>query len=149
MESTQPEHHFGHLFKTKRESMKISLEEVSRILKVKKDDIAALEEENLHLITKHFYLPGFIKSYGKMLQIKNETIEEYLKNLSFQCNTKDQKHQLINLDHSENKKPSRDDLVNAILIFAMIYLLLISFSQFKIQNLAVTDLIVHQLDQSE
>jgi cytoskeletal protein RodZ len=139
----------GEILKTKREELKITVEEVSRNLKVKTRDIIALEQNSPSIINSHLYLAGFVKSYAKMLKIKDEVIEEHLKNLTNSCNTQNKKHQLVNLDDEENKSPSRDDLVNAILIFTMIYLLLISFSQFKTQNLAITDLIINQLSKTE
>ncbi|MES2677180.1 MAG: helix-turn-helix domain-containing protein [Pseudomonadota bacterium] len=139
----------GQTLKQTREDLKITLDEVSRTLKVKLNDIIALEEDSLHLITKHLYLIGFIKSYCHFLKMKNEVIEEYLKNITSSCNTKNKKHQLINLEADTDRNPSKDHLVNALIIFAMIYLLLISFSQFKSQNLAITDLIINHLDKIE
>jgi cytoskeletal protein RodZ len=94
-------------------------------------------------------LSGFIKSYCRLLKIKDETIEEYLKNLSSSCNTKNKKHHLINLDAQTEGNPNKEHLLNALMIFVMIYLLLISFSQFKTQNLAITDLIINQLSKIE
>lgn len=139
----------GEALKQKREDLKITIEEVGRALKVKANDIIALEQNSLHLMTKHLYLSGFIKSYCRLLKIKDETIEEYLKNLSSSCNTKNKKHQLINLDAQTERNPDKEYLVNALMIFVMIYLLLISFSQFKTQNLAITNLIINQLSKIE
>ncbi len=139
----------GEILKSKREELKITVDEVSRNLKVKPRDIIALEENSTNLMTGPIYLAGFIKSYAKMLKIKDEVVEEYLKNMTNNCITKNKKHQLVNLDNDQAKNPSRDDLVNALLIFTIIYLLLISFSQFKTQNLAITDLIINQLNQTE
>ncbi len=139
----------GEVLKQQREHLKITIEEVSRALKVKVGDIISLEQNSLNLITKHLYLIGFIKSYGRLLRIKDEIIEEYLKNIISSCNTKNKQHQLINLDTEANRNPSKDQLVNALMIFAMIYLLLISFSQFKSQNLAITDLIINHLSKIE
>lgn len=139
----------GEILKARREELKITIEEVSRNLKVKTRNIIDLEENSPNLNAGNIYLSGFVKSYAKMLKIKDETIEEYLKNLTDNCITKNKKHQLVNLDGEQTKNPSRDDLVNAILIFTMIYLVLISFSQFKTQNLAITDLIINQLNYAQ
>jgi hypothetical protein len=139
----------GTIFKTTREALGVSIEEVSRNLKVKTRYIIAIEQDSFHQMNEHPYFAGFVKSYAKMLKIKDETVEEYLKNIVNNCNTKNKKHQLLNLDNEQVKNPSKDDLVNAILIFTMIYLLLISFSQFKTQNLAITDLIINQLNQAQ
>ncbi|MCE3255093.1 MAG: Helix-turn-helix domain [Rickettsiaceae bacterium] len=139
----------GDILKTKRISLEISIEEVSHKLKVKKQDIINLEENNLDLITRHLYLSGFIKSYGKILKINNDIIDEYISGMARKCNTKNTKHQLVNLDREQNKNPDKDDLVNALLIFTMIYLLLISLSQFKTQNLKITNLIINHLGKIE
>ncbi len=139
----------GETFKTSRETLKITIEEVSRSLKVKTRDIIAFEQDSFNLMTKHIYFTGFVKSYAKMLKIEDKTIGKYLKNITNDCNTKNKKYKLLNLDSEQNKSPSKDDLINAILIFTMIYLLLISFSQFKTQRLAITDLIINQLNQAE
>ncbi len=139
----------GAIFKTTREDLGITIEEVSRNLKVKTRYINALEQDSFNQMTEHPYFIGFVKSYARMLKIKDDTIEEYLKNINNECNTKNKKHQLLNLDEDQIKNPSKDDLVNAILIFTMIYLLLISFSQFKTQNLAITDLIINQLNGAQ
>lgn len=133
----------GKIFKSRRESLKITIEEVSQNLKVKNRDIVFLEQSNTKLITYNLYLPGLIKSYGKMLGIKDDALEEYLKNISF--NNKN--IQITNLGIEQNKNPSRDDLINAMLIFLMIYLLLISFSQFKTKSSAVTNLITNQFNK--
>jgi len=139
----------GAIFKTTREGLGISVEEVSRNLKVKTRYITALEQDSFNQMTEHPYFVGFVKSYAKMLKIKDDTIDEYLSKITNDCNTKNKKHQLLNLDDDQVRNPSKDDLVNAILIFTMIYLLLISFSQFKTQNLAITDLIINQLNQAQ
>jgi cytoskeletal protein RodZ len=136
----------GRVFKATREAQGISIEEVSRNLKVKTRYIIALEQDLFNQMTEQPYFIGFVQSYARMLKLKEEIIEEYLKNITNDCNTKNKKHQLLNLDKERTKNPSQDDLVNAVLIFTMIYLLLISFSQFKTQNLAITDLIINQLN---
>jgi cytoskeleton protein RodZ len=143
----------GEFLKTNRESLKISIEEVSHNLKIKPRYIIALEQDSFNLMTEHPHFAGFVKSYAKMLSIEDNIIEEYLKNTTYSYDTKNNKHPLLNLNNEQTKNPSKDDLINAILIFTMIYLLLISFSQFKTQNLApnltITDLINNQLNQAE
>lgn len=139
----------GSLLKSKRESLKITVDDVVKMLNVKKNDIIALEANSLGLITKHLYVIGFIKSYGKILHIKNEIIEEKIKDLHFDCNTKNRKHQLVNFDKDNLKNPNKDNIINAILILTMLYLLLMSFNQFKLRNLATTDLIINNMEQSQ
>ena len=139
----------GEALKSKREELNISIEDISHRLKIKKQDIIYLEQNNLNSITENLYLAGFIKSYCRILKIKNETIDEYLQNIHAPCNTKNKKHQLINLDSEQNKNPSENNLVNAMLIFTIIYLLLISFSQFNTRNPKVTDVIIKQLGAIE
>lgn len=139
----------GSLLKSKRESLKISLDDVVRILNVKKNDVIALEENTLNKITKHLYVIGFIRSYAKILHIKNEIIEEKIKDLHFDCNTKNKKHQLVNFDKDDLKNPTKDNIINAILILTMLYLLLMSFNQFKLHNLSITDLIINNMERAQ
>lgn len=139
----------GSTLKARRESLKMTLNEISSALKVKKGDIIALEQDKTDSITKHLYLIGFIKSYGKILKISDEIIEEKIKDLNIDCNTKNKKHQLLNLEQNNKNSPNKDNIINAILILAMLYLLLISFGQFRSQNLAITDLIIKQLNQAQ
>ncbi len=146
---TKRERTTGETLRDRREELKLTVEQVGGILKVKAEDIRSLEQDSLHLISEHLYLIGFVKSYCRLLKLKDELIEEYLKNITKSCNTKNQKHQLINLDLEADKNPNKDQLINALIIFVMIYLLLIAFSQFKSQNLAITDLIINRLNNSQ
>ena len=137
----------GDFLKNQREILGMSIEDVSSSLKVKVKDIALIEQNSTDLITKHLYLLGFIKSYCRLLKVKDDVIEDYLKNMNKSCNSKNKSHQLINFDAELNLKPSKDYLVNALILLILINLLLISFSQFKSQNLAITNIIIKQLDK--
>jgi len=138
----------GEALKDRREDLKITIEEVSRTLKVKVNDIIFLEQNSIHLINQGLYLKGFIKSYCLLLKIKDETIQDYIKNITQSCNTKNNKYQLINL-HGEASSPSKDYLINALIVLVMTYLLLVSFDQFKSKNSSITDLIINQLGKIE
>ncbi len=137
----------GEILKSHREDSKVTIKEVSRALKIKEKDIILLEQDSTHLITKHLYLIGLIRSYGQLLKMKQETIEDCVARLSKKSNIN--KEHLLNFDSEENRNPSKHYLINALLIFIMIYLVLISFSKFKSQNLAITDLIINKLSNTE
>jgi cytoskeletal protein RodZ len=139
----------GEFLRIKRQEIGMSIEEVSIQLNVKKSDIEFLEKDSFNLITKHLYLIGLIKSYGKILKINNITIEEKIKNLHFNCNTKNKKHQLIGLDKESLKTPDKNNITNAILISIVIYLLLMFFDYFKLYNKPNTDLIINNMNQAK
>ncbi len=145
----KPKRNIGEELKKRRESLNISVEDVSLKLKIKAKDIVLLEQNSIHLLTKHLYLAGFIRSYCRLLKIRNEVTEEYLQNITKICNTKNKNHQLINLDSDEAKSPKKEYLFKAGVIFIVLYLILMAVGQFSYYNSSVTDLIVEQFENIE
>ena len=135
----------GDLLKVKRESFNLTIEEVSQALKVKSGDIMLIEQNMQHLITSRIYLPGLIRQYAKILKIKDDVIEEHIKNIM--VNSSLSHNYPIKTSDQTNKFASKSDLFYAILIFLAISLLLTFFSPNKTQNLIMTDLIVDQFKQ--
>ncbi len=143
----------ANILKEKRQNLGIAAEEISQKLKVKTQDIIAFEQNKIELISPKLYLVGFVIAYANLLKIDDKIIDQYKKNssLSFASNFdhKRQKHQLINLDLEDSKAPNRDDVVNALLIVAIIFLLLVSLSQFRNQNSVITEIITTHLNQAK
>jgi len=139
----------GEVLKAKRESLNLGIEEISRNLKVKANDIILLEQNTTNLITSRIYLPGLVRQYAKILQIKDDVIKQYLKNIEINCNTNINQYQSINTDNEANKVPNKSDLFRAIVIFLVMSLILIFFSPLKTKNLAMTDLIISKFTHKE
>jgi cytoskeleton protein RodZ len=64
----------GGLFFEKRENQKLSLEEVSKALKIRKVFLIAIENDNFDLLPGGVYNIGFIKNYAKFLDIDFDLI---------------------------------------------------------------------------
>ena len=139
----------GELLKAQRESLHLEVEEVSRNLKVKVSDIILLEQNTPHLITGRIYLPGLVRQYAKRLKLKDDIIEQCLKNIATHCNVNNNQYQSINIDDTNNKTPSKYDVFYALLIFIIMSLILICFSPTKANKLAINDLIINQFKQKE
>ena len=116
----------GHILKQKRLEMRIETSEISSHLRVKKSDIEAIESDDLEAVTKHLYIPGLIKSYSILLKIDQKLIEEKIKLLPIKSNTENKKHQLLNIGEEDNLAPSRDKLLNFLLISIFLFLVLLS-----------------------
>ena len=139
----------GEILKTKRESFNLGIEEISRSLKVKASDIILLEQNTVNLINSRIYLPGLVRQYAKILEIKDDVINQYLENIMINYNAKTKQYQSIDTNKEVNKIPSKSDLLYATLIFLAISFILIFFSPIKTKNLAMTDLIINQFKQQE
>ena len=69
MSDVNTETTIGEILKTTREHLQITVDEVSQTLKIKHKIILALEQNDINLVSSHLYLPGFVKSYGRLLKI--------------------------------------------------------------------------------
>ena len=116
----------GNLLKKKRLALSMKISDISTFLKVKKSDIEAVESDDLSGITKHLYATGLIRSYAKLLKIDPEIVEEQIKLLSIESNTKNTKHQLINIGENIDLTPDRDSVFNFLLISILLLLILLS-----------------------
>ncbi|MSP33702.1 MAG: hypothetical protein EXR06_02220 [Rickettsiales bacterium] len=134
----------GQLLSRKRKELNVEISHIASYLKIKARDIEAVEEEKWDKITKHIYKTGLIRSYAKMLKIDIATIEDRIRNLPFESNTKNQKHRLLNIGEELEITPNRDMFFNFLLISILLFLTLLAIynaSEKKSKLLTSQDLI--------
>jgi transcriptional regulator with XRE-family HTH domain len=117
---------FGELLRKKRQNLKMEISDVSSYLRIKINDIEAIENDEIEKIAKHIYAPGLIRSYAKFLKFDPKEIEENFRLLSFKSNTENKKHMLINIGENIDLTPDRDSVVNFLLISVLLFLALLS-----------------------
>jgi cytoskeletal protein RodZ len=64
----------GESLRCKREELGISIEDVSRKLKIKISYLKDLEEGNLHKLPPDVYVKGFVRNYAKMIGLDSEAM---------------------------------------------------------------------------
>jgi len=134
----------GELLRHKRKELNIEIAHIASYLKIKDRDIEAVENEKWDQITQHVYKTGLIRSYAKMLKIDIATIEDKIRNLPFESNTKNQKHRLLNIGEELEITPNRDMFFNFLLISILLFLTLLAIynaSEKKSKLLTSQDLI--------
>lgn len=136
----------GQILKKAREDLNISIDDVGAILKIKNRDILALEQDDILLVASHLYIPGFIKSYGKLLKIDSELIDRKVRELNIDSNVNNKKHRL-NISKKNVHSPNSEAFFNAILVFTVLYLLLFSIHQFKSEELITTQTIINEFEK--
>lgn len=139
----------GGELKKRRENLGITIEEVSDKLKVKAKDIALLEKNSTHFITKHLYVAGLVRSYCSLLKIDKQTTEEFLQKITKDCNTKNKRHNLINIDLEREQNPNKEYFAKGLIILVVMYLLILSYGKFLPYNPSTTDLLVKQFESIE
>ena len=76
---------FGNKFRQAREKKQLSLEDVSKVLKISARMLEAIEEENFDLLPGGIFNKGFIRSYAQHLDLDpEEAVAEYLATLEAQ-----------------------------------------------------------------
>lgn len=148
-ENTNPfdELSIGQILKQSREEMQISIAEISKTLKIKERDLLALEQDQISLIASHLYIPGFIKSYARILKIDSNLINKKVKELNIDSNINNKKHRLVNINKKDIHSPNRETFFNAILIFAVFYLLLFFIHQYQSKELITTQVIINEFNK--
>lgn len=116
----------GQILQKKRQNLKIELLDVSHYLKVKPQDIDAIENDDWTCVTKHLFLAGLIRSYAKFLKISPDIIEERIKLLPLESNVNNKKHQLLNIGENHEVTPSKNSFFNFLLISILLFLVLLS-----------------------
>lgn len=112
----------GELLRQKRKELNMEISHIASYLKIKPQDIEAIENEKWSQITKHIYKTGLIRSYAKMLKIDIVALEDQIKNLPFESNIKNQKHRLLNIGEEIEITPNRDMFFNFLLISVLLFL---------------------------
>ena len=113
---TPEEISLGRVLKEKRQSLKMDIAEVSSYLRIKFNDIDAIESDDLGRVTAHLYVLGLIRAYARFLKIDPKTIEEKIRLLPIKSNVENRKHQLLNIGESNNLTPDKDSFFNFLLI---------------------------------
>ena len=121
---------FGEILRNKREELRMEIAEVSSHLRIKPNDIAAIENDEIIKITTHIYIPGLLRSYAKFLRIDEKIIEEQIKFLQLKSNVDNKKHLLVNLGEGDHLAPNKNFSFHALIIlFALILLLFPIYNQ--------------------
>ncbi len=116
----------GELLRQKRQDLHIEISHIASSLKIKAHDIEAIEDEEWSSITKHVYKSGLIRSYAKILKVDMATIEDRIRILPFESNTKNQKYRLLNIGEEVAIAPNRDMFLNFLLISVLLFLALLA-----------------------
>ncbi len=114
----------GKLLKKRRQELKITILQASAELKVKPRDIEEIEENSGEQLSRGLYLTGFIRSYGQLLKIDQQVIEEKMKSLALKSNISNKKHQLVNIGEDQ-LVPDKKMVNNAMIIFISLFLILL------------------------
>ena len=138
----------GEELKQRREEQKLTLKEVSEKLKIHQKDIGFLEDNSFEKMTKHIYLSGLVRSYCKLLKIENDLTQKYVEAASQFPGEEKSKRRLLNFNQRSNQNPSKEHLLNALLILIITYLILIFLSGSDL-NSQITDLIINQLNSGK
>ena len=104
---------FGTIFKEKRQSLGVSLDDVSSELKIRKRYLEAIENDNHAELQSGFYFKGYIKNYARYLQIDEEEFAEFLEDTP--------EVDLVVYDtSSEEQTPSRKLLYLSLLMLVIV-----------------------------
>jgi len=127
------------ILKTKRLELGMEISEAASYLKIRVQDIEAIENDDHGSITKHLYILGAIRSYAKLLKIDQNILEEKIKFFTVESNVNNKKHKLINIGENLDLKPTRDQFFNFLLISILLFLVLLSlYNFFETNNNMIT-----------
>lgn len=116
----------GKILAEKRQNLKMEISEISSYLRIKPNDILAIENDEIGAIAKGLYVQGLITSYAKFLKIDQKIIEEKIKFLPIKSNVENKKHLLLNIGGNTELTPSKDSFFNFLLISILLFLVLLS-----------------------
>lgn len=122
------------ILKAKRLELGIKISDAASYLKIRIQDIEAIENGDQDSITKHLYILGAIRSYAKLLKIEPEIVEEKIKFFTVESNVHNKKHKLINIGENLDLKPTRDQFFNFLLISILLFLVFLSLYNFYETN---------------
>jgi len=134
LDITYIEETLGSLLKNKRIEVKIDIDEISKILKVRVVDINFLENNHIENISKSIYIPGFILSYAKILKLEQKLIEQKIQELSFRPNIDNKKHTLVNIGEYKDLSPKQEISLHSFLIFMVLFLIAIFYYNWHIKS---------------
>lgn len=116
----------GKLLRQKREELKMEPREVSVYLKIKLNDVIAIEEGRLDAVTKHLYVPGLMKAYARFLKLDEKLVSEKTKLLPIKSNVENKKHLLVNIGENTELTPDKDMFFNFLLATILLFFVLLS-----------------------
>jgi cytoskeleton protein RodZ len=67
----------GEILKKRREDLGLSVQEIAEALKIRKDYLAAIEEDAFEKLPVPVYTLGYIRAYAKYLDVDSDPIVEY------------------------------------------------------------------------
>ena len=138
--SEEKEVSLGKFLQNKRQELAVEISKASKYLKVKDDDLIAIENDDLDNLGKRMHAFGLINSYAKFLKIPKDEIEKKLNLISTSSNTKSNKHRLINLDDESKLTPSKDSFFNFLLVSILLFLILLSlYNSFESHHSLITN----------
>ena len=121
----------GNILKRKRKELKLSLDDVSSYLKIKKFYLEAIENNEFNNLPGNTYVIGFIKSYASFLKLDQKMLVELYKyvNNTFVDNKKD--------DGQDENVVIKDPVINTnhlILILLVVLFVLVIVAIVKFNN---------------
>lgn len=125
-ENQQIEISLGKILKEKRQNLKMEISEISSYLRIKPNDIQAIENDDIGSISKGLYVQGMIIAYAKFLKIDQKITEEKIKFLPIKSNVENKKHLLLHIGENTEITPSKDSFFNFLLISILLFLVLLS-----------------------
>lgn len=116
----------GQILNKCRKDLNLEIKDVCAYLKVKESEIISLEEDRFDNTSNHLYRRGLIRSYGKFLRVETALLEAKIKELPFESNVANKKHQLLNIGENIDLTPDREMFFNFLVIAALISLILLA-----------------------
>lgn len=124
----------GEILKKARKEKKISLEEIERETKIKKEYLQALEEDHYQKLPAVPFIQGFIKNYGRFLDLEAAPLMAiFRRDFKIPQKGKLLPEKLIN--PPETSHFSWTPKITLILITAIIFIFVILYLFWQYQNL--------------
>lgn len=92
------------LLKKTREEMKITLDDISDVLKIRVCYLKALEEEDWQALPERVYAIGFLKSYASYLNLDYSTLIQKLIEFYDQNNSESSNEKLFSVENLKEKR---------------------------------------------
>jgi cytoskeleton protein RodZ len=115
----------GEILKKRREDLGLSVQEIAEALKIRKDYLAAIEEDAFGKLPVPVYTVGYIRAYAKYLDVDSDPIVEfYNKHLS-----QPESAAIMPIAFSRKKFPAVYVVIAVIVILALFVALLLFFGR--------------------
>jgi cytoskeleton protein RodZ len=115
----------GEILKKRREDLGLSVQEIAEALKIRKDYLAAIEEDAFEKLPVPVYTLGYIRAYAKYLEVDSDPIVEfYNKHLS-----QPESAAIMPIAFSRKKFPAAYPVIALIAILAVFIALFLFFGR--------------------